>query len=137
MLKTIHMMLTRLGPGAAERPQDYVALWRRVKVRIDAEVPDVDWRMSYAVGGGWDYVDVLETPDTESALKVAALIRTLAGAEVELWPATPWPRFKHLVAPHREVDVVQEAGAGSFPASDAPAFSQMITGTHATSPGPT
>jgi len=59
--------------------------------------PCVEWAASYALTGPWDYLDLFRAPDHETATKVAILVRLGAHAHVELWPATPWERFKHVL----------------------------------------
>lgn len=92
----IYVMLTRLSPEALTRPGIVAELNTKVEERVRDECPGVKWLANYAVLGRCDYLDVFEAPDTESATKVALLIRSLGHATTETWLATPWDRFMQL-----------------------------------------
>jgi uncharacterized protein with GYD domain len=89
-------MLTRLSPEALTRPGAVRDLNKKVEERIRRECPGVKWIANYAVLGRCDYLDVFEAPDTDSATKVALLIRSFGHATTETWSATPWDRFLSL-----------------------------------------
>ena len=91
------IMLTRLTHGALVSPSSLENLEREVMTRIEAECPDVKWGVSYAVLGPYDYLDIFEAPDIETATKVATVVRTFGHAETEVWGATEWARFKEIV----------------------------------------
>ena len=91
------VMLTRLAPGALESPKSLESLEKQVMERIRSECPDVEWVHNFAVLGPYDYIDVFRAPDTQSAFKVATLVRTLGHAHTEVWGATEWAKFKDMV----------------------------------------
>jgi len=43
----------------------------------------------------WELVitDIFEAPDSETATKVALIVRSFGHATTETWIATPWDRF--------------------------------------------
>jgi uncharacterized protein with GYD domain len=90
------IMLTRLSHGALKSPEELEKLERQVADRIGAECPVVEWSASYATLGPYDYMDIFEAPDIESATKVATIIRTFGHAHTETWAATDWQRFKEI-----------------------------------------
>lgn len=91
------IMLTKLAHGALTSPSSLENLEREVMDRIRAECPEVEWRASYAVLGPYDYLDIFDAPDIDTATKVATIIRTFGHAATEIWGATEWSRFKELV----------------------------------------
>jgi uncharacterized protein with GYD domain len=91
-----YVMLTKLSPGALARPGAVVELNRQVEERIKKECPTVKWAANYAVLGPCDYLDIFEAPDSETATKVALLVRSFGHATTETWVATAWERFAQL-----------------------------------------
>jgi len=91
------VMLTRLSPQALKSPRSLEELEGRVMERIRSECPKVEWVYNLAVLGPYDYVDVFRAPDTETAFKVATLIRTFGHAHTEIWTGLEWARFKDMV----------------------------------------
>lgn len=91
------IMLTRLSHAALQSPSSLENLERDVMERIRGECPEVSWKVSYAVLGPCDYLDIFTAPDIATATKVATIIRTFGHAETEIWAATEWQEFKDLV----------------------------------------
>jgi uncharacterized protein with GYD domain len=92
----VYVMLTRLAPEVLTKPGQVAELNRRAEERIKRECPGVKWLANYAVLGPCDYLDIFEAPDTDTATKVALLIRSFGHGTTETWVATPWDRFVAL-----------------------------------------
>ncbi|MEX2159863.1 MAG: GYD domain-containing protein [Dehalococcoidia bacterium] len=88
-----YVLLTRLSPEALNRPDAVETLNREVESRIKEQCPNVKWLANYALLGPYDYLDIYEAPDSDSANKVALLVRSLGHATTETWLATSWERF--------------------------------------------
>jgi uncharacterized protein with GYD domain len=97
-------MLTRLSPEAVRSPKSYKALERRTMSAVREECPQVKWRESFAILGPYDYLDLFDAPDIETAMKVAALIRIGGQAQTEVWAATAWPKFERMVQTLPEIE---------------------------------
>jgi uncharacterized protein with GYD domain len=91
-----YAMLTRLSPEALTRPDTVAELNKRVEDRIKQLCPEVEWLANYAVLGPYDYLDIFEAPDSDTATKVSLLVRSFGHATTETWLVTPWERFMNL-----------------------------------------
>ena len=91
-------MLTTLSHGSLSDPQSLGALERQVMQRVRTECPTVEWVNNFAVLGPCDYLDIFKAPDLETAMQLATIFRTVGHANVEVWPATEWSRFKELIS---------------------------------------
>lgn len=88
-----YAMLTRLSPEALTRPESVAELNRQVEDRLKQTCPEVKWLANYAVLGPYDYLDIFEAPDSDTATKVALMVRSFGHATTKTWVVTPWDRF--------------------------------------------
>ncbi len=91
-----YVMLTRLSSQALTRPESVAELNREVEDKIKEECSGVRWIANYAVLGPCDYLNIFEAPDSDTATKVALLVRSFGHATTETWVATQWDRFLNL-----------------------------------------
>ena len=91
------IMLTRISPEAVQAPQALETLEQQAMRHIRADCPGVEWCQSYALLGPYDYLDIFEAPDIETAAKVTTLIRAYGRAHSEVWAATEWAHFKKML----------------------------------------
>lgn len=90
------VLLTKLSPEALTKPGTVDELNNRVVERVKREAPQVRWLSNFAVLGPYDYLDLFEAPDNETAAKVALIVRSFGHATTETWVATPWDRFRQM-----------------------------------------
>ena len=94
------IMHTQYSPDALGTAQSQEELERRVMDRIRSECPQMEW-INVSILGPYDCLDVFRAPDIDTALKVATLMRTLAHAHTEVWPATELGESKGPIRPLR------------------------------------
>ena len=92
-----YVLLTKVSPQAVKDPKSLEDLGKKVIEKIKANCPEVNWIASYAVLGPYDYLDIFEAPDDNSAAKVSVIIRSFGHAITETWSATPWGGFLDLI----------------------------------------
>lgn len=91
------VMLTRVDPDLLRNAQSLETLEHRTVESIRKQCPAVKWVSNYAVLGPYDYMDVFEAPDNDTAAKVSTLVRVSGHAHSEVWPATEWAKFKKMI----------------------------------------
>jgi uncharacterized protein with GYD domain len=102
------IMLTRLTPGSLQSPRSLEELERRVADHIRADCPEGEWVGSYAVLGPYDYVDIFKAPDCDAAAKISVIVRSYGHAHTEIWTASEWGHFKHII---RDLSAAEAQGA--------------------------
>lgn len=94
---TLFILLTRL---VSEEVKPSFTIGKKEKLVVEIirkACPKVKWISDYAILGPYDYLDIFEAPDIETAMKVSAIIRSVAGAHTEIWPATHWKVHEHIM----------------------------------------
>lgn len=91
------VMLTRVDPEVLRSAHTLEELERRAMESVREQCAQVKWISSYAVLGQYDYVDVFEAPDIETAAKVSTLMRVSGRAHSEVMAATEWSKFKKMI----------------------------------------
>lgn len=64
--------------------------------KVKAKCPNVTFKAHYALLGSWDFMDIYEAPDEETAAKVSMYCSTSAAFQVESWCAIPDRRLEEL-----------------------------------------
>jgi len=69
---------------------------RAWKEAVREQCPNVRFLANYALLGGWDFMDIYEAPDEETAAKVSMICSASADFQVESWSAIPEKRLEAL-----------------------------------------
>ena len=90
------VLMTKLAPEALQDARGRRAMGKEWIERVHTVCPDVTFRAHYALLGPYDFMDIYEAPDQETASRVA-MISLLNGAfSAETWNAVLYKRFVEL-----------------------------------------
>jgi uncharacterized protein with GYD domain len=73
--------------------------------QVKDKCPEVKFLAHYAILGYWDFMDIYEAPDEETAAKLSLISRAFGAHEVESWCAIPSERLQRLA---RELDELEK-----------------------------
>jgi uncharacterized protein with GYD domain len=65
--------------------------------RVGVSCPGVRWLAHYAILGPYDFMDIYEAPDVETAHRVSLISRSEGAVSAESWQALPYDRFLKLL----------------------------------------
>ena len=84
--------LVEVGAKLRDRAQNARAWLEEIK----RQCPEVNFIAHYALLGHWDFMDIYEAPDEETAVKVSIISRSFGAHQIESWPAIPSERLFQL-----------------------------------------
>lgn len=90
------VLMTKLAPEMSKQVKELEKLGREWLDQVKEKCPEVHFVSHYALLGPYDFLDIYEAPDEETAAKVS-LISLQSGAFLaESWVAIPYKRFVEL-----------------------------------------
>lgn len=69
--------------------------------KVKETCPEVKWIAHYAILGPYDFMDIYEAPDIETAHKISLISRSAGALEAESWPAL---EYKDFLAVLKEIE---------------------------------
>lgn len=90
------MLMTKLSPEVTSRVKDRAQIGRKWLNEVKKKCPEVKFKAHYALLGPYDFVDIYEAPDEESAAKVSMISMANGATQAESWTAIPYKRFLKL-----------------------------------------
>ena len=94
----IFILMTRLAPETMHDAEGRRARGREWLKKVKDACPEVKWLAHYAILGPYDFLDVYEAPDAESAHKVSLITRAQGALHVESWQALPYEDYLRVLA---------------------------------------
>jgi uncharacterized protein with GYD domain len=91
-----YVLMTKLGPDESEDARSRRERGQAWKKKVEHLCPGIRWLTHYALLGPYDFMDIYEAPDEQTAFKVSMLSRAEGAIAAESWPAVPYDDFLAL-----------------------------------------
>ncbi len=89
-------LMTKLAPEMSKQVKDQEKLGREWLDQVKEKCPEVNFVSHYALLGPYDFLDIYEAPDEETAAKVSLISLHTGAFLAESWVAIPYKRFVEL-----------------------------------------
>lgn len=90
------MLMTKLSPDVTAKMKDRDAIGRAWLDKVKEKCPDVRFIDHYGLLGPFDFVDIYEAPDAETAAKVSMISLAHGALQAESWMAIPYKKIVEL-----------------------------------------
>ena len=91
-----YILLTKLSPEACRQMGDRAKIGRAWLDRVKEKCPDVKFVSHYALLGDYDFLDIYEARDEETAAKVSMISLENGAFQAKSLIAIPYKRFLNL-----------------------------------------
>lgn len=91
------VLMTRLAPEALHDARGRRRMGKEWLKRVHEKCPSVRFVAHYALLGPYDFMDVYEAPDVETAHKVSLISRAEGAVGAESWEALAYDRFLEVL----------------------------------------
>jgi uncharacterized protein with GYD domain len=88
--------MTKLSPELME-PSGRKATGKKWLAKVSRHCPEVRWISHHALLGQYDFMDIYEAPDVETAYRVSHISRSEGAVAAESWLAIPYDRYIDLI----------------------------------------
>jgi len=92
-----YVLMTKLGATTLHDPKGRRKAGQEWKKKVGEQCPGVKWLAHYALLGQYDFIDIYEAPDQDTAFRVSLLSRELGAVVAESWPAIAYEKFLPIV----------------------------------------
>lgn len=91
------ILLTKLSPEISRQMKDRGKLGRNWLEQVKEKCPEVKFIDHYALLGPFDFLDIYEAPDEETAAKVSMISLSNGAFEAQSLIAIPYKKFLDLI----------------------------------------
>lgn len=91
-----YILMTKMIPEISADLKRREAIGKQWKKKVAKLCPDVKWQAHYALLGPYDFMDIYEAANEETAAKVSLITRANGALTAESWPAINWNRFVEI-----------------------------------------
>jgi uncharacterized protein with GYD domain len=92
-----YVLMTKLSPEITRNLKARETMGREWKESIRRKCPGVKWIAHYCLLGPYDFMDIYEAPNAETAAKVSLLTLSSGALKAESWTAIPYKTFLGIV----------------------------------------
>jgi uncharacterized protein with GYD domain len=90
------ILLTKLSSETSKQIKDRAKLGRAWLEQVKTKCPEVKFISHYALLGEYDFLDIYEAPDEDSAAKVSMISLSNGAFQAQSLTAIPYKRFLEL-----------------------------------------
>jgi len=90
------ILMTKLAPEACQDMKNRGQKGRAWLEQVKQKCPEVKFIAHYALLGPYDFMDIYEAPDVETAAKVSMISLANGAFTSESWPTITYKRFVEL-----------------------------------------
>ncbi|MBM4176317.1 MAG: GYD domain-containing protein [Ignavibacteria bacterium] len=90
------ILMTKLSPEISKHMKDRAKIGREWLDQVKEKCPEVKFIAHYALLGNYDFLDIYEAPDEETAAKVSMISLSNGAFNAESLVAIPYKRFLEL-----------------------------------------
>ena len=90
------VLMTKLTPDITKQMKDRAEIGRAWLEQVKEKCPEVKFISHYALLGDFDFMDIYEAPDNETAAKVSMISLSNGAFQAESWSAIPYKEFIDL-----------------------------------------
>lgn len=91
-----YILMTKLSAEVAAKMKDRARIGEAWLEEVHKKCPDVKFVAHYGLLGTYDFMDIYEAPDEETAAMVSMISRAHGAAVAESWTAIPYKRILEL-----------------------------------------
>jgi uncharacterized protein with GYD domain len=92
-----YILATKLSPELTKDLKKRAEIGRKWIERVKKNCPEVRFIDHYALLGPYDFMDIYEAPNEESAAKVSMISLSGGAVAAESWTAIPYKKFIELI----------------------------------------
>ena len=92
-----YILVTKLSPELTKDLEKRAEIGRKWIERVKKNCPEVKFLAHYALLGPYDFLDIYEAPNEESAAKVSMISLSGGAVAAESWAAIPYKKFLRLI----------------------------------------
>jgi len=92
-----YVLMTRLGPDSLHDAKGRRSVGKAWMEKVRKACPEVNWLAHYAILGPYDFMDIYEAPDENTAHKVSVISRAEGALTAESWGAMPYDSYLGLL----------------------------------------